>query len=225
MPRDTPRRRLRVQLALDVTSIQTAVAIAAETLDYIDRIEVGTPLLRCEGARAITTLRVRFPSVPLIADCKIMDCGAQETSMSLDAGADGVVVQALAPLETIKAVCAVAAPRNAQVLVDGIGTHDAALLAARVAGLPVDYVIAHRGKDEQAVLGAPPGMTLRTAAAQPGMPPLAVAGGLSPSNIADSAREPNVAIVIIGEAIVKSGSPRHAAAAIRRICDQERAVA
>lgn len=219
----SPPRPIQLQLALDVTRVDVAIAIAEETIEFVDRLEVGTPLVLTEGApRAISALRARFPGVPLIADCKIMDRGGQITRGCIEAGADGIIVQAAAPYETLAAVCHVASEYGAETLVDGLGIGDAAALASRIGELLFDYVIVHRGKDEQAVGGRPPLQTVRAVARDPAMPPIAVAGGIGATNVAECARAAKVAIIIVGESIIGSLSPRAAAAEIRRICDHER---
>lgn len=211
---------VQVQLALDVIGVKRAIAIAEETIEFVDRLEVGTPLILSEGApRAISMLRARFPGVPLIADCKMMDRGRQVTRACIEAGASGVIVQAAAPYETLEAVYQVAAEYGAETFVDSLGIHAVETVATRIGELSFDYMILHRGKDEQAVGGTPPLQAVRAAAADSTLPAVAVAGGISPENVADCAHASNVKVIIVGEAIVSSPSPRMAAAEIRRICD------
>lgn len=211
---------VEVQLALDVIDVQRAIAIAEETIEFIDRLEIGTPLALSVGApRAISMLRARFPGVPLIADCKIMDRGGPLTLACIDAGASGVIVQAAAPYETLEAVCEVAAEYGAETCVDSLGIDVVETVATRIADLPFDYMILHRGKDEQAIGGTPPLQAVRAAAADPALPAVAIAGGINPENVADCAEAVNVKVIIVGEAIIGSLSPRSVAAEIRRICD------
>jgi 3-keto-L-gulonate-6-phosphate decarboxylase len=211
---------------LDVTRADEAIAIADETIEFVDRLEVGTPLVLSEGApRAISILRARYPNMPLVADCKIMDRGGQISRACIHAGATGVIVQAVAPYETLQAVYQAASEHGAETLVDGLGVDDADTIAWRIGGLPVDYVIVHRGKDEQAQGGTAPLGMLRAAACSVDMPPLAVAGGIDALTLADCIGEPKVKLVIIGEAIVGSASPRAAAREIWRICSRVRIAA
>lgn len=213
----------QLQLALDVTRIEHAVAIAEQVRGIFDRLEVGTPLIRSEGhRRSIGVLRRYFPDIPLIADAKIMDRGRQETEACLRAGADGVVVQAVAPAETIHAVYETAAEHNAETLVDGLGTNSVRELADRTDGLPVDWLVVHRGKDEQALDVALPLLDVREVAACSTSPPLALAGGICAGNVADCAREPLIGLLIVGEAVIASAAPRDTATQILRISNQTR---
>src|SRR5205085_7520309 len=66
----------RLQLALDFVDLHRAVKVAEEAVrGGVDWIEVGTPLLKAEGLRAVRTLRSRFPDVPIVCDAKPMDAG------------------------------------------------------------------------------------------------------------------------------------------------------
>jgi 3-hexulose-6-phosphate synthase len=216
-------KRVQIQLALDVTRLDVAIAIAEETVEYVDRLEVGTPLALAEGApRAIAALRARFPSMPLIADCKIMDRGGQITHACVDAGATGVIVEAAAPRETLEAVYNVAAEYGAEASADSLGIHDIYTLAERIEDIPFDFVILHRGKDEQASGGDLPLRATREAAYVPGLPRVALAGGISPRSAAVCVQASNVEVLIVGESILESLSPRSTAAEIRRICDETR---
>jgi 3-hexulose-6-phosphate synthase len=212
----------QLQLALDVTDVKLAIGIAEKTIEFVDRLEVGTPLINSEGvSHAISALRACFPGVPLIADAKIMDRGWQVTRACIDAGASGVIVQAGAPFETLEAVCEAAAEFGTETCVDSLGIDTVAQVAARIGELPFDYMILHLGKDQQAAGGRLPIEAVR-AAADRELPAIAVAGGISPENVAECAQALNVKVIIVGEAIVSSPSPRKVAADIRRICDRER---
>ncbi|HET8956707.1 MAG TPA: orotidine 5'-phosphate decarboxylase / HUMPS family protein [Solirubrobacterales bacterium] len=210
-------------MALDVTDVEVAIRIAESTIDFVDRLEVGTPLINSEGMpRAISALRARFPEMPLIADPKIMDRGWQITRVCVDAGASGVIVEGGAPFETLEAVCEAATESGTETYVDSLGVEGLTELTARIGELPFDYMIMHRGKDEQAVGGRPPIEEVRAAAAERALPAIAVAGGIRPDNVAECVQAPNVEVVIVGEAIISSPSPRNVAAEIRRICDGRR---
>ncbi len=91
-----------LQLALDLMQLGRAVAIAHEAVDGgADWIEVGTPLIKSEGAEAVRVLRKEFPGRKLIADTKTMDVGAFEVEIMAKAGADVVTVLGLADDSTI----------------------------------------------------------------------------------------------------------------------------
>ncbi|MDR1954986.1 MAG: orotidine 5'-phosphate decarboxylase, partial [Candidatus Methanoplasma sp.] len=78
-----------LQVALDLMQLNRAVAIAHEAVDGgADWIEVGTPLIKSDGAEAVRTIRREFPGMKIIADTKTMDVGGLEVEMMAKAGAD-----------------------------------------------------------------------------------------------------------------------------------------
>ena len=86
---------MRVQIPLDVTSTETALQILDEVYDYIDIVEVGTPLLLSEGMHAIRDIKKRFSEKPILADTKLMDGANVIVPAALDAGADIVAAMAV----------------------------------------------------------------------------------------------------------------------------------
>jgi 3-hexulose-6-phosphate synthase len=217
--------RVQVQLALDVTRLDAAIALAEVTAGLVDRLEVGTPLILSEGMKAISGMKSHFPDMPVIADCKIMDRGGEITQACITAGASGVVVQASAPRKTLEAVSRVAAEHGAEACVDALGVDDLEILAEKIDGVSFDYVILHRAKDEQPGGAGPPVDAALAAAARYGMPAVALAGGIDRSNVAECVSSSSVKLIIVGEAIIINPSPRSVAAEIRRVCDELRVAA
>lgn len=210
---------VKLQLALDMVDLDDAVRLVDEVKPFIDIIEVGTPLLHRHGPEAISVLRREFAEVPVIADCKVMDRGAEEVRWATEAGADGVVIQAAAPRATIEAAGEEAERRGASIMLDGLGRPEPRLVADVAARFPVSHYIAHIGKDEQRLVGGSPATVAHAVAGWPGLPPLAVAGGLTPDAAAEVVCVDRVEIVICGEAITGSDSPGIVAAALRSVCD------
>lgn len=66
-----------LQVALDLTDIETAISIAEKAArGGAHWLEVGTPLIKKEGMRAVELLKRRFPDRKIVADLKTMDTGA-----------------------------------------------------------------------------------------------------------------------------------------------------
>ena len=203
-----------LQIALDTVDLERALSVAARTIQAADRVEVGTPLLRAHGMYAVTAVRKRFPDAVLVADGKIMDYGELETTLAIEAGADGVIVQAVAPLETVEAACLTAQRLNAFAMVDCIGVPDVRTFAKEVRGLPISHLIIHKNKDEQRSSGpirgwADPGLTQDTS-----LPRLAIAGGITPGNAPELAGMTAIDTIIVGQAIVASATPESVAHSI-----------
>lgn len=139
-----------VQISLDLTSIDEALAVAQVAVDAgVQWLEAGTPLVLAEGVHAIRALRERFPKHPIVADLKIMDGGGLETALAAEAGASFVVVMSRATDATVRAVVREAHARDVEVMGDVLGCADYAGEARRMEKLGVDAVIAHLGFDER----------------------------------------------------------------------------
>lgn len=197
----------KIQIALDTMDLNRALSVAAQTIGMVDRIEVGTPLLRKHGMPAIEAIRAKFEDAVLVADCKIMDYGELETTEAIKAGANGVIVQAAAPIETIRAVCLTAQRLDAFAMVDCIGISDIKGLASRLHDLPLSHLIVHKSKDEQGRIGPIQAYEIFDTTTDMSLPRLAVAGGITPANVSKLAALVNIDTIIIGKAIVASDAP------------------
>ncbi|RLF87694.1 Fe-S cluster assembly protein HesB, partial [Thermococci archaeon] len=86
-----------LQVALDLTDIEQAISIAEKAArGGAHWLEVGTPLIKKEGMRAVELLKRRFPDRKIVADLKTMDTGALEVEMAARHGADVVSILGVA---------------------------------------------------------------------------------------------------------------------------------
>ena len=53
---------MKLQLALDLFDLETALAVTKEARDYVDIIEIGTPFLMQYGLDAVRRFRDAFPA-------------------------------------------------------------------------------------------------------------------------------------------------------------------
>jgi 3-hexulose-6-phosphate synthase len=87
------RPETRLQLALDVPSLTTSVALVSVLRARLARVEVGTPLLLHSGVPAVEIVRSVVPEgVTVVADTKICDAGKRIAGDAFAAGADVVTV-------------------------------------------------------------------------------------------------------------------------------------
>lgn len=70
--------------------------------DFVDIIEVGTPLIMSEGLEVVREIRHRYPNQTILADIKIMDAGKVEAEMACDTGADIVTAMGTVGDATLK---------------------------------------------------------------------------------------------------------------------------
>ena len=199
-----------LQVALDLMQLNRAVAIAHEAVDGgADWIEVGTPLIKSDGAEAVRTIRREFPGKKIIADTKTMDVGGLEVEMMAKAGADIVTVLGLADDSTIAEAVSSGRKYGAEVMVDMIKVPDVISRAKAVERLGVSYVCLHMGIDTQMKGGEAPVDILRKVACESSIP-VAAAGGITVET-APKYVEAGASIIIVGGGIIKAADVKRSA--------------
>ncbi len=103
------RNGMTFQMSVDVDSLPLGLAVAAAALaGGVTIIEMGTPLIKSEGAHnVVPAFRQRFPETLLLADMKTMDGGAFEARTVYSGGGNVIDFLALAGVDTARAICAV----------------------------------------------------------------------------------------------------------------------
>ncbi|ACS34393.1 bifunctional 3-hexulose-6-phosphate synthase/6-phospho-3-hexuloisomerase [Thermococcus gammatolerans] len=194
-----------LQVALDVTDIDQALSIAEKAArGGAHWLEVGTPLIKKEGMRAVELLKRRFPDRKIVADLKTMDTGALEVEMAARHGADVVSILGVADDKTIKDAVDVARRYGIRVMVDLIGVKDKVKRAKELEKMGVHYILVHTGIDEQ-MQGKSPLEDLEKVVKAVNVP-VAVAGGLNLETI-PKVIELGATIIIVGSAITKAKDP------------------
>lgn len=90
--------RPKLQLALDMFDLPSALAPLQKAHEYIDVIEVGTILCLSEGMHAVRAIKALYPNKPVLADVRIAEAGSIISKLCFDAHADWVsVVSGAAP--------------------------------------------------------------------------------------------------------------------------------
>jgi 3-hexulose-6-phosphate synthase len=140
----------RVQLSLDLPALPEAMATAEIAVRAgVDWLEAGTPLILGEGLHAVRALHERFPEHPVVADLKTMDAGYLEAEMMFRAGAEFVVVMAVAHERTVREAVRAARQYGKRVMADVMLHPDKPGMARRLQEWGVDVVIVHTGYDER----------------------------------------------------------------------------
>ena len=139
-----------VQISLDLIDLTEALQTAELALRAgVDWLEAGTPFILAFGMVGIEKLRDRFPTVPIVADLKIMDGGYLETEMAAKAGATHVVVMGRAHDETIELVCKAGHDHGVKIMGDDMVAGDRVAEARRLEQLGCDYIVHHIGYDHR----------------------------------------------------------------------------
>lgn len=138
---------MKLQIALDCPRIMDALAILEQTADYVDIIEVGTPLLLGEGLAAVRKIRAKYLDRVILADTKIIDAGAFEARLCFESGADIVTVLGSAEDETIRQAVMAARTLGRCVFADLIAVQHVPERCMKLAALGVDCVCLHTAYD------------------------------------------------------------------------------
>ncbi len=103
------REQVTFQLSVDTDNLPQGLAAAeAAVAAGITIVEMGTPLIKFEGAKhVVAAFRERFPDTLLLADLKTMDGGAGEARVVFAGGGNVVDFLALAGVDTARAICKV----------------------------------------------------------------------------------------------------------------------
>ncbi|WP_417528148.1 3-keto-L-gulonate-6-phosphate decarboxylase UlaD [Marinomonas shanghaiensis] len=137
-----------LQIALDATDIQTAMASVENIADYVDVIEIGTILAFAHGVKSVTLLREKYPQHVIVCDMKITDASAILTKMALAAGANWVTVSAAAHIETIRAAYKVAEECSGEIQIELYG-HWTLEDAKDWVDIGITQAIYHRSRDAE----------------------------------------------------------------------------
>lgn len=204
-----------LQVALDLMQLNRAVSIAKEAIDGgADWIEVGTPLIKSEGADAVRTLRREFPHAIIIADTKTMDVGGTEVEMMAKAGANIITVLGLADNSTIEEAVSVGRKYGASVMIDMINVPDRVTRSKEVEKLGVAYICLHMGIDSQMKGEEPPIDILKKIVSETSIP-IAVAGGITANTVKEYI-EAGASDIIVGGGIIKVPNVKEATSTIKK---------
>lgn len=203
---------MKLQLALDVLTLEDALALTHKVRDHVEVIEMGTPFLLEYGMEAVRQFRSHFPDKVILADTKIMDAGALESESAFAAGADLVTVLAVTDTATIRACVELANRSKKQVVADMICVQDLAQRARELEELGVHGIAVHTGVDQQAQ-GRTPLEDLKILRKVVNRAELFVAGGISLRTISAYC-EAGADVLIVGGAIANAENPAEEAMAI-----------
>ena len=203
---------MKLQLALDVFDLETAISVAEKTSGFVDIIEIGTPFLLEYGMEAVRRFRGIFSDKEILADTKIMDAGRIETAAAMEAGADYVTVLAVTDILTIRECVETARRYGKKIVADLICVDDIPEKVRALEEAGVHGIAVHTGVDQQKA-GRTPLEDLRILKACSGRTEISVAGGINLKTVSEyAALAPD--ILIVGGAIGSAPDPVEAARAI-----------
>lgn len=208
---------MELQLAIDLLNKEEAAELANKVKDYVDIVEIGTPIVINEGLPSVQHLDDNIDGVKVLADLKIMDAAGYEVSQAVKYGADVVTILGVAEDASIKGAVEEAHKNNKELLVDMIAVQDLEQRAKELDALGADYIMVHTGYDLQAE-GISPLDSLRKVKSVITSSKLAVAGGIKPDTIEEVAKE-EPDLIVVGGGIANADDPVAAAQQCRNAID------
>lgn len=203
---------MKLQVAMDVATLDEALTLARQVADYVDIIELGTPLIKHEGVGAISAIKAAHPEKTVFADMKTADAGELEADIAFTAGADLVTVMGAADDDTIRGAVKAAKAHGRGVVADMITVTDRVARAREVAELGVEFCEIHAGLDEQAQEGYSIQSVIDDGK-ESGVP-FSIAGGIDISSIKD-VQAAGAVVAVAGGAIHGADDPAAAARELR----------
>jgi 3-hexulose-6-phosphate synthase len=209
---------MKLQLALDLVNIPEAKEVVKEVEEYIDIVEIGTPVVINEGLKAVKEIKEAFPSLSVLADLKIMDAAGYEVMKASEAGADIVTILGVAEDASIQGAVEEAKKQGKELLVDMIGVKDIEKRAKELDQFGADYICVHTGYDLQAE-GKNSFEDLHTIKSVVKNAKTAIAGGIKLETLPEVIKE-NPDLIIVGGGITSQDDKAATAAKIRELINQ-----
>lgn len=209
---------MKLQLALDLVDIPGAIELIKEVEEYVDVVEIGTPVVINEGLKAVKEVKAAFPDLTVLADLKIMDAAGYEVSQAAAAGADIITILGAAEDESIKGAVEEAKKQGKQILVDMIAVKDIEARAKELDELGADYICVHTGYDLQAV-GQNSFEDLHTIKSVVKNAKTAVAGGIKLESLAEVIKQ-QPDLIIVGGGITSKDDKKATASEMKELIKQ-----
>ncbi len=142
------KKQRYLQIALNST-IEEAKKIIAQ-IPFSERIliEVGTPMIKIYGQKAILEIKNNLPNgTYIVADTKCSDLASRDVKMVAEAGARALTCLGVAPIETIDRFIRDCEDFGLDSMIDMMNVKDPVNVLKKLKKLP-KVVIIHRGVDE-----------------------------------------------------------------------------
>jgi aldehyde:ferredoxin oxidoreductase len=206
-----------LQVALDFRELSDALRIGMGAVSGgADWIEAGTPLIKCEGVKAVRELRNRFPDKVIISDLKTLKGAKSEVNLAISAGADIIGISGASANEEIVDAVKEAEKLGVLIMADLIAIDDPVSRAKELESIGVDLLEFHIAIDKQ----------MRSDYEKIPFPlvkkvcdvvriPVAVAGGMK-IETAPLAVKSGAKIVVVGGGITHAADPKSAAHNIKK---------
>ncbi|WP_329059201.1 3-hexulose-6-phosphate synthase [Amycolatopsis sp. NBC_01480] len=206
---------MRLQVALDVVDLGSALGLAREVAEFVDILELGTPLVKAAGMGAVSAVKAAHPDKLVFVDLKTADAGELEAGLAFEAGADLVTVMGVADDDTVRGAVAAGRRYGKEVVADMIAVSVGRVARIReVAKLGVSFVEIHAGLDEQARAGY--SIENLLADGREAGVAFSIAGGVKAATIG-AVREAGATVAVVGGGIYNAPDPAAAAKELKKL--------
>lgn len=196
---------MKLQAALDCSSIEQALELMEKIHPYVDIIEIGSYLGLVEGFSALGKMKKAHPDKLILSDAKIVDGGYDIAAAALDAGADIVTTIGMTNNETCRGVVRAAHERGKYAMVDTIGVSNLAQRVRELDEMGFDYILVHTAYDMLDCISAPI-EALKVIKANVRNAKAGISGGITPDQMEEiAAAQPDW--IVVGSAIYKAKDP------------------
>lgn len=221
---------MKLQVTLDTYSAEDGIALLRSVADFIDVIEVGTPLLLDEGMAAVEQVKRAFPTTEIMADTKIWHNGARIAHAAFTHGASMVTVLAGTTDEEIATVVDVAHSFGGEVMADLSSMSSVMQRAEELEDLGVRYLMVPSGlrvyevdsvdndvfhRNTRAVGGMPLALVRNVNRMLTGRAEVAVVDNINLDNL-DVVLAAKPGILLVGRAILSAEDSAGAASEFKR---------
>ncbi len=187
-----------------------------EIAEFVDIVEVGTPVLKQCGVAAIRAVREICPDHSVLVDTKTVDGGALEAEIAYGAGGSIITILSRASPETVEKVASVAQKHGGSFFLDTIC--EVADLQHWIEAASIHPLCAcvnlHSPTDAGVNRALDGQIATAIASLRKQGKKVAVAGRMGPDRI-DTIRDWAPDIVVVGGAIFNAANPAEAAARMK----------
>lgn len=205
---------MKLQVALDVDTLERARELIDQVKDYVDIVELGTAFMGTYGYRLVETIRKEYPNIQILADVKIVDGGYGISKKVFEYGANISTVVGYADEPTLAG--AVRAAREAgeghYVMADLMHVPDYTVHKEKLDQVGVDYVSAHVATDSVGFMKFED--VLARIASVKFKAKLAIAGGITLERL-PIVKKYDPDLIIVGGAITRAEDPAAMAKAFK----------
>ncbi len=208
---------MKLLIKYNFADINNALAIAHDTKDAADIMEIGQLLLLHYGIKAVETFCKEFPDKKIYVGTKLSERPEESIELFAGVGVHYLSVLAGAYHSIIKKSCEAASKKNIQIVLDFINASSLGQSAMDAETLGASAILIHRENtlNEQADNLENDWQQVRDNTKLP----IFVQGKINPENI-QTILTLRPQVVIIGDAITRSKNPAQEAATIKKMLDE-----